>query len=120
MQIDFGGSIILEGQMVKGFIDGILLSILSERESYGYDMMKTVQERTDRQLEIKEGTLYPALRRLEAEGLIVGKWATHEQGARRRYYHITQNGKDELQRIKASWSKNYHVIHTFLKEDYSL
>jgi len=109
----------LEGQMIKGYIDGILLSILAEGESYGYDIMNTVHERTLGQLSIKEGTLYPALRRLEAEGFIQGNWATQEQGARRRYYHITDSGQTELHRVKRAWSTNYRAIHTFLQEDFT-
>lgn len=105
--------------MIRGFIDGILLSLLSEGESYGYDIMRIIHERTDWQLEIKEGTLYPALRRLEAEGFLQGHWAAQEQGARRRYYGITEHGRAELQQIRRSWTRDYRVIHTFLREDFA-
>ncbi|MCY0875548.1 MAG: PadR family transcriptional regulator [Firmicutes bacterium] len=105
----------MEGQMIKGYIDGILLSILLEGDSYGYAIARVVFERTNQTFEIKEGTLYPALRRLEAEGFIQGYWAEEEQGPRRRYYMITDKGRDELHKVRQQWANNARVIQTFLR-----
>ena len=69
----------------------LVLKLLAEKDMYGYEMMKTVNERTDGFFEWKEGSLYPCLHRLEEQGLIQSRWEL--AGSRpRRYYAITRQG----------------------------
>ncbi|WP_303800837.1 PadR family transcriptional regulator [Alicyclobacillus macrosporangiidus] len=100
----------------EGYIDAILLSVIAERESYGYEIARVVDERTGGALQLKEGTLYPALRRLEAAGWLESGWGREADGPRRRYYRITPHGRKELARMRDRWRENARVIGRFLGE----
>lgn len=78
----------LEKEMNRGFLQLVIL-ILLEQPMYGYMMMKTMQ---DKGASIDESTLYPLMRRLESQGLLISRWDTTENKARK-YYHITEEGK---------------------------
>ena len=95
--------------LVKGSIVPIILSLLTERAMYGYEMVKVVNARTGGRLEWKEGTLYPTLHRLEARRWIKARWADvpsdSAAGRKRKYYHITRAGLAELRRRKREWQE---------------
>jgi PadR family transcriptional regulator, regulatory protein PadR len=74
----------------------IVLAILSEGDSYGYAIIKRVQEVSGGHMEWTDGMLYPVLHRLERLGLVKARWALAESGRRRKYYRITSRGKDQL------------------------
>jgi PadR family transcriptional regulator PadR len=105
----------MKNEMIKGYIDGIILSILSERDSYGYEISQYINEVTYGDFHLKEGTLYPALKRLEANHYIEGYWGEQEGGPRRKYYRILDEGKTQLEKIKSSWIKNTNIINIFLR-----
>ena len=90
-------------EMMKGTVVPIILKLLSEKEMYGYEVIKVVNERTDRALEWKEGTIYPWLHRLEEDGLISSQWRESASGRRRKYYHLTRRGAGELDVKVAEW-----------------
>ncbi len=102
--------------VVKGFVDPVILSVVARGDTYGYEIAKYVNELSDGALELKEGTLYPSLRRLEAEKFIEGYWGTEAGGPRRRYYQITQSGRTALESAKADWHKNQRTLGLFLGE----
>jgi hypothetical protein len=77
----------LRNEMIKGYIDGIVLSVLSKQDAYGYEISKTVHDETSGQFDLKEGTLYPALKRMVASGYIEGYWVEQLGGPRRRLPH---------------------------------
>jgi PadR family transcriptional regulator PadR len=104
----------LKNEMIKGYIDGIVLSILSQRDAYGYEISQHINQVTDGAFLLKEGTLYPALKRLEANTYIEGYWGEQEGGPRRKYYRITDEGQLRLEAIKTSWEQNTHIINIFL------
>lgn len=81
----------------------LLLSILSQGESYGYAIMQRVHELSDGKIEWKDGMLYPILHRLEQEGLIVSKWKNSETGRKRKYYRLKNSGKKALQEERERW-----------------
>jgi DNA-binding PadR family transcriptional regulator len=102
--------------LVRGSVVPIVLAMLRDRSMYGYEMVKTVNARTNGLLEWKEGTLYPALHRLEGAGLISGHWEdaggkagagrdaeAGEAGRQRKYYSITRKGRAELARRAQEW-----------------
>ena len=105
--------------ILKGFVDSVILSILSQGDSYGYEIARSVNGKTDGALVLKEGTLYPALRRLEAEQYIEGYWGTEQEGARRRYYRITQRGRGALDRARDEWSRDKQLLSRFLGEAFA-
>lgn len=106
----------MKNEMIKGYIDAIILSVLAPTDSYGYEIAKRVNERTEGALELKEGTLYPALKRLESEQLIEGYWGAEAQGPRRRYYRITDCGRQKLGQTAHEWRTLMRTIGLFLRE----
>lgn len=81
----------------------IMLSILSEGESYGYALIQRIHDLSGGTIEWADGTLYPVLHRLEDEGLITSTWRTSEAGRRRKYYRITERGHQALEAEKRQW-----------------
>lgn len=81
----------------------LVLSILSEGESYGYAIIKRVDELSDGELQWTDGMLYPVLHRLERNGYVEASWGKSEAGRRRKYYRLTDEGSEELARQRQQW-----------------
>ena len=92
-------------ELVKGSIVPVVLALLGERPMYGYEMVKLVNARSGGRLEWKEGTLYPTLHKLEADGFLKSTWqdAPGAEARRRKYYHITRAGRAEATRLAQQW-----------------
>ena len=90
-------------ELLKGVSPLLLLSVLCEEPRYGYQIIRTLEERCSGNLRFKEGTIYPALRKLEAEGLVKGRWERSPQGKKRRYYRLTARGARELRQQARGW-----------------
>ncbi len=114
MQIEtllyMGVMLIMDKEIMKGSIDILLLSVLSKRDMYGYEMVKTLKENSNELYSMSEGTLYPALKRLENKKWLTSYWDNTEVGARRKYYQITDEGKTELVRKLSEWKKVNNLI----------
>ena len=80
-----------------------MLSILIEGESYGYAIIKRVEELSGGALRWTDGMLYPVLHRLERNGLVEARWGRSESGRRRKYYRLTDLGTQELANQKRQW-----------------
>ena len=89
--------------LLKGSSNSLLLCLLNEQPMYGYQIVKELGSRSQGYFKFKEGTLYPALHRLEKSGLITGKWQMLPNGRQRRYYHITTKGETKLAAEKTQW-----------------
>lgn len=89
--------------LLKSSSNSLLLSLLEQQPMYGYIIVKELEERSQGYFKFKEGTLYPALHRLEKSGLITGKWRMLPNGRQRRYYYITAKGKAKLAAEKTQW-----------------
>jgi len=89
--------------LTSGFIDIILLKIISLGDCYGYSISKTISHITSQGWELKEASLYSGLRRLEAEKLIQSYWGDETQGGRRKYYSLTRVGEEVLRDNIAKW-----------------
>jgi PadR family transcriptional regulator PadR len=81
----------------------LVLAILSESESYGYAIIKRVDELSGGDLQWTDGMLYPVLHRLERNGLVKASWDRSESGRRRKYYRITDQGSVELANQQRQW-----------------
>jgi DNA-binding PadR family transcriptional regulator len=81
----------------------LVLAILSEGESYGYAIIKRVDELSAGELRWTDGMLYPVLHRLERNGLVKASWRESESGRRRKYYRITARGSEELADQRRQW-----------------
>lgn len=100
--------------LVKGTVVPVILQLLSEQERYGYEIIKTVNQRTANAFEWKEGTLYPWLHRLEGEGLIQSRWAEGDSGRQRKYYSITKRGQATLAARKEEWTSFSKAVNALL------
>ena len=81
----------------------LVLAILSEGESYGYAIIKRVDELSGGRLQWTDGMLYPVLHRLERNGLVEANWGRSESGRRRKYYRLTDRGSEELENQQRQW-----------------
>lgn len=92
-------------ELVRGSIVPIVLSLLKSQEMYGYEMVREVNARSGGALEWREGTLYPALHRMETAGLITSDWREgKETGKPRKYYALTAKGRRELEARAKEWA----------------
>ena len=91
-------------ELLKGSTETLILSLLMDQTMYGYQLVKEMERRSGGYFHLKEGTLYPALHRLERDGLIDGHWEQSETGQSRRYYHISVAGKDKLGAMLNEWN----------------
>jgi PadR family transcriptional regulator PadR len=89
--------------LLKGSTDSLLLHLISEEPMYGYRIIKELERRSQGYFRLREGTLYPALHRLEGTGLIRGEWERLPNGQDRRYYHITEKGRRVLEERLSEW-----------------
>jgi len=90
-------------ELIKGSTDHLLLVLIGQRPMYGYRIIKELENRSQGYFKFKEGTLYPALHRMEKAGLIMGKWELSPTGRQRRYYHITPKGERLLAMERSQW-----------------
>lgn len=105
----------IEREMLKGYIDIIILSLLCKEDLYGYELGKRVKSLTDNTFELKEGTLYLAFKRLERSGLVSSYWGDESVGGRRRYYTLLPEGRERLLAKKREWEQLKGMIDLFLK-----
>jgi len=89
----------------------LVLGILAEGESYGYAILKQVNELSGGQLEWTDGLLYPLLHRLERLGHVEAHWQSPEGGRRRKYYRITAQGRAELAEQRRQWAAVVDALH---------
>ena len=82
----------------------LILTILKDGESYGYEIIQKVKALSDEQIEWKEGTLYPILHKLEKKGLITSAWKSSEKGRKRKYYSIVEEGELFLSTEIENWT----------------
>jgi len=81
-------------EILRGHTETIILRILKDKDSYGYEIMKTIVEKGNGLIDIKDATIYTAFKRMEKEEFITAYWGGEDDGARRKYYSITEKGKD--------------------------
>ena len=100
--------------MLKGNTESVLLALLELESMYGYQIVKEVEQRSSGYFEFKEGTLYPALHRLERAGMIEGRWQDTSNSIRRRYYQITAKGRQALVDRLQEWQKFSHAMNSIM------
>jgi PadR family transcriptional regulator PadR len=104
-------------ELKRGTLEMVLLKLLSERQMYGYELVSTLEERGGEEFQIKEGTLYPVLYRLENAGFIESRWETLERGVPRKYYRLTDQGKYQLAHLVKEWQDFFTVINRILESE---
>lgn len=94
----------IQAQLLKGTLPLLVLAILRDTELHGYEIAKRIRERSAGAFTPSEGSLYPVLHRLEAEGALEATWRSGEGGPRRRYYRLTAGGRAALERAEREWT----------------
>jgi PadR family transcriptional regulator PadR len=92
----------MDQRLLTGMLEMLILEVCSDGPTYGYEIAQTVLARTGGRCELKEGSLYPALHRLERRKLLASSWSEHE-GRRRKYYRLTAAGRKVLDARRQEW-----------------
>ncbi|MFA6714828.1 MAG: helix-turn-helix transcriptional regulator [Victivallaceae bacterium] len=103
-----------DNSLIKGSIDLIILKMLQNRSMYGYEIIRRVNDVTDGRFAWKEGSLYPALHRLEIDKLIVGEWQVKDGERPRRYYTLTRKGMKILVVKIHQWNEFSVTVNSIL------
>lgn len=107
-----------ERQMKKGVFDMLVLKLLEREEKYGYQLIYEMSKKSRDVFQLKEGTLYPILYRLEEEGFVVSQWSEPEgKQVARKYYKITEKGQKALQEISDIWKQICTGIACIMEEN---
>lgn len=98
-------------ELLKGTLDMLILQALSEGAMHGYGVARWIEERTEGTLMIEEGSLYPALYRMEKRGWVESRWGASENNRRARFYEMTDRGRKQLDEETASWARLVWAIN---------
>jgi DNA-binding PadR family transcriptional regulator len=104
----------MNSEQLKGHLDALLLSVLSGRPAHGYEVISALRERSGATFDLPEGTIYPALHRLERTGLLRSSWAS-VGGRRRRVYELTGAGARALAGERRAWRHFAAGMHAVLE-----
>jgi PadR family transcriptional regulator len=106
----------MEGEMLKGHLDMIVLAALAAGPAHGYAVIEEIRRKSGQAFDLPEGTIYPVLHRLEQAGLLASRWVTAESGRRRRVYALTRRGERALAERRAIWRQFSDAIGDLLAE----
>jgi DNA-binding PadR family transcriptional regulator len=106
---------VISSDLLRGYTDAIILRCLMKGDGYGYQISKEVSALSGGRLELKEATLYTAFRRMETSGYIRSYWGDETIGARRRYYSLTEEGKNRLTEETRIWRETRDVMNKLLE-----
>jgi len=107
----------IASDLIRGHTDTIILARLMGGDNYGYEINKSIQQKTGGKYELKEATLYTAFRRLEQAGCISSYWGDEQTGARRRYYRITDNGRETYNGLIGDWKTAKAMIDKLIETE---
>jgi transcriptional regulator len=93
------------GELVQGTLDMLILKTLARGPAHGYAIAQSIQQISDDILRVEEGSLYPALHRLEVNGLLDAEWGQSEKNRRAKYYRLTGPGRKQLQVEATNWKR---------------
>ena len=101
-------------EILRGHTETIILGILKNADSYGYDILKTILEKGKGKLDIKDATIYTAFKRMEKEALITTYWGDEDSGARRKYYSITDIGREYYAAKVTEWTEINIILNDLI------
>ena len=99
---------------LHGTLDALVLKTLTFGPRHGYAIVRWLKERTRDELQVEEGSLYPALYRMERDGWIEAEWGTSELGRKAKFYKLTQRGRQQLRAESAEWAEFARAVSTVL------
>ena len=108
----------MEGEILKGHLDMIVLAALASGPAHGYAIIQEISRLSGSEFNLPEGTIYPALHRLEESKLLNSRWENAPSGRRRRIYSITRSGRRALSQQRAVWNRFSQAISGLLGNDH--
>ena len=102
--------------LVQGTLDLLILKTLSLQAMHGWAVAKRIQQISSEVLQVQQGSLYPALHRLEQQGWIKAKWAESETGRQAKFYSLTAAGRKQLEAETADWKRHSTAINLVVSE----
>lgn len=109
----------LNNQLKKGSAELLILSVLEQQQSHGYEIGKRIERRSGGKLRFQASSLYPILSRLERQGLIAGRWVEQAGKRRRRFYRLTGKGQKSLETAKDTWAGFADAMNQVLEWDHA-
>jgi PadR family transcriptional regulator, regulatory protein PadR len=106
-------------ELRKGSAELLVLSLLEVRPRHGYEIGKLIEQKSERRIQFRIGSLYPILCRLEQRGLISGRWVEKAGERRRRYYRLTAEGRRSLAAERTSWQEFVATINHLVSSEYA-
>lgn len=103
-------------EMLKGHLDAIILTTIQSGTSHGYAIIQEIKSRSMGVFDLPEGTIYPALHRLENAGLVTSRWIYPPTGRKRRVYEISEAGEASLEKRRKDWRAFTRAVDLFLSE----
>ena len=103
----------MRAEELKGHLDGLILAVVAAEPLHGYAVIESLKSRSGGELDLPEGTIYPVLHRLEADGFLTSEWSV-VGGRRRRVYTVTRRGKKELGQSRERWKLFADTIEAVL------
>jgi transcriptional regulator len=104
-------------ELLQGTLDLLVLKAVSLGKLHGYGILLRIEQISGNSLTLEQGALYPALYRLERQGMLATEWGVSENNRKAKYYSLTSNGHARLQHEVLSWNRLVHAIGTALKAD---
>jgi transcriptional regulator len=101
--------------LLQGTLDLLILKTISTEPMHGYGIASRIRHLSDEVLRIEEGSLYPALYRLERKGLIESEWGMTENGRKARFYKLTRQGRKDMEEETESWSRLSRAVGRVIK-----
>lgn len=103
------------GDQLQGALDLLVLKLLQRGPSHGYALVQRIQQISDETLKVQEGSLYPALHRMEQADWIEAEWKPSENGRRAKYYKLTAAGRRQLEREQENWRRVTGAVAKILR-----
>ncbi len=104
----------ISADLLRGHTDTMILKLLLDGDKYGYEISKLIQANSSGEYELKEATMYSSLKRLEADGAITSYWGDETHGGRRKYYRITEQGRQIYSENKSNWEYAKRILDQLL------
>ena len=104
-----------KSELVQGTLDMLILKILSTDSEHGYGIARQIERLTDDVLRVEEGSLYPALHRMEKRGWLVAEWGLSENNRRAKFYGLTAAGRRQLDSQASTWDRVSEAIQKVMK-----
>ena len=104
----------MKPETLKGHLELLLLATVSSGATHGYAIIKALRQRSGELLDLPDGTMYPALHRLESAGLLKSDWST-DTGRRKRVYALTAAGDEALERARSEWGEFTRAVDSIIE-----